>query len=476
MSGVHIRLREWQEAGPETQGLRGADLGGRAARELAARLSDAGVIEVAELREGVRVQALAHVGRIQLGEILITVEPKIGTSELLELLRYAYGLRNLRLFEETGFAHTGELLQDLLAAQLLAEVTELAARGLAKKYVPRSEELASPRGRIDFGAVARRGPAVSSTLPCRHHLRSSDHHLNRITRAGVDLAADIAQEAGLRRSLRRLSARLGVEIDEVRLSVDSLARARREVNRLTAAYVPSLQLTELLYACAAVSLDGDATTALPGFLFDMNRFFQALIGRFLADHLPGFDVREEHALTEMMRYLPGLNPRRRRSPTPRPDFVVKKGTATVCLLDAKYRDLWERELPARHALPARDLRSQPAEAFDGDDPVPDGDCRCDSGGRGDPRSDGNRCAWVRRAPAGSAGRARRCAGRLGRHAEGARGPPRVREWLARAGSLGGDSCVMLDDPSIVFQRAYRPRATQGCSTRKCVAAIKTPRP
>jgi 5-methylcytosine-specific restriction enzyme subunit McrC len=168
------------------------------------------------------VQAVAHVGRIQLGDILITVEPKIGTSELLELLRYAYGLRNLRLFEETGFAHTGELLQDLLAAQLLAEVTELAARGLAKKYVPRSEELASPRGRIDFGAVARRGPAASATLPCRHHRRSSDHHLNRITRAGVDLAADIAQEAGLRRSLRRLSARLGAEIDEVPLSVDSL--------------------------------------------------------------------------------------------------------------------------------------------------------------------------------------------------------------------------------------------------------------
>jgi 5-methylcytosine-specific restriction enzyme subunit McrC len=54
---------------------------------------------------------------------------------------------------------------------------------------------------------------------------------------------------------------------------------------------------------------------------------------------------EEHALTEMMRYLPGLNPRRRRSPTPRPDFVVKKGTATVCLLGAKYRDPWERDLP-----------------------------------------------------------------------------------------------------------------------------------
>ena len=345
MTGVHVRLREWQEAGPETPGLRGTDLGGRDARALAARLSDAGVLEVVEMREGVHVRALAHVGRIQLGDIRITVEPKIGTSELLALIRYAYGLRNLRLFEETGFAHTGELLQDLLAAQLLAEVTELTARGLAKRYVPRSEELASPRGSIDFGEIARRGPAASSTLPCRHHLRLLDHHLNRVARAGVELAGGIAQDSGLRRSLRRLGARLGAEVDEVRLSVESLGRARREVNRLTASYLPSLQLTELLYSCAAVSLDGDATTALPGFLFDMNRFFQALVGRFLADHLLGFEVCEEHALTDMMRYLPGQNPRRRRAPIPRPDFVVKRGKSTVCLLDAKYRDLWERDLP-----------------------------------------------------------------------------------------------------------------------------------
>jgi 5-methylcytosine-specific restriction enzyme subunit McrC len=297
------------------------------------------------MRDGVRVQAFAHVGRIQLGELLITVEPKIGTSELLGLLRYAYGLRNLQLFEKTDFAHTRELLQDLLAAQLLAEVTELVGRGLAKKYVPRSEELASPRGQIDFGIVIRRGPAASSTLPCRHHLRSSDHHLNRIIRAGVELAANIAQETGLRRSLHRLSFRLGDGINSLRLGVGSLARAWSEVNRLTAAYVPALRLTELLHACAAVSLDGEATAALPGFLFDMNRFFQELMGRFLADHLPAYRIRQEHALTEMMRYMPGLNPRHRRSPTPRPDFVVMKGTTTICLLDAKYRDLWERDLP-----------------------------------------------------------------------------------------------------------------------------------
>lgn len=345
MSLVRVRLREWQRAGLETPGLRGADLGGRVQRELAAKLGRAGVVEVVELREGVNIQTFAHVGRIQLGDLQITIEPKIGTTELLALLRYAYGLRDVDTFDETELAHTGQLLQDLLGAQLLAEVTELAHRGLAKKYLPRTEELASPRGRIDFGALAKRGPTVTSTLPCRHHQRSSDNRLNRVVRAGLGLAAAIAQDPGLRRSLRRLGARLGSEVDGVRLTVESLARARREVNRLTAVYAPSLRLIELLFACAAVALDGEATTPLPGFLFDMNRFFQALVGRFLAQELPGYEVREEQALTEMMQYLPGLNPRGRQSPTPRPDFVVKKGRKTICLLDAKYRDLWERELP-----------------------------------------------------------------------------------------------------------------------------------
>ena len=119
----------------------------------------------------------------------------------------------------------------------------------------------------------------------------------------------------------------------------------RRLDRLASAYEGAFRLTELVYACSAVSLDGETTTELPGFLFDMNRFFQALVGRFLNEHLPGFDVKQEHALTEMMRYVPGLNPRHRKSPTPRPDFVVTRAGAVELLLDAKYRDLWERELP-----------------------------------------------------------------------------------------------------------------------------------
>jgi 5-methylcytosine-specific restriction enzyme subunit McrC len=88
-----------------------------------------------------------------------------------------------------------------------------------------------------------------------------------------------------------------------------------------------------------------ATTTLPGFLFDMNAFFQALISRFLRENLPGSSLRDEHGLKGMMRYNPKFNPQRRQSPTPRPDYVVTQHGTLSSILDAKYRDLWEKKLP-----------------------------------------------------------------------------------------------------------------------------------
>jgi len=82
-----------------------------------------------------------------------------------------------------------------------------------------------------------------------------------------------------------------------------------------------------------------------GFLFDMNRFYQTLVARFLGDHLSDHEVQEEASLNDVLRCLPTMNPQGRSSLRPRPDFVVHQRGQVRALLDAKYRDLWEHELP-----------------------------------------------------------------------------------------------------------------------------------
>ena len=348
MKPVAVNLLEWQTLRPEAGSpLAGFGFNGDAgSQKLAEDLSKIGSIEILELARGLELRATSFVGRFQLGDLTVTIQPKLQGAPLLHLLRYAYGLRNLDLYDSTAYALQQWSFQDLLIQQLAAEATELLARGIHRDYLRRGEELAYPRGRIDFGQVVKNRHRASATLPCVHHPRTEDNALNQMLLAGLDHAARSTADPELRAHVRRLSKQLAEGVSIKSLSGRLLADARLQLDRRTTSYAAAMVVIEILMKGEGVSLGSEAAgVRLPGFLFDMNLFFQELISRFLHDHLEGYEVVDQYTMKDLFAYDPLRNPQHRRAPGQRPDFVIRKKRQLIAVLDAKYRDLWGTSLP-----------------------------------------------------------------------------------------------------------------------------------
>jgi len=118
------------------------------------------------------------------------------------------------------------------------------------------------------------------------------------------------------------------------------------INRLTESYVPIIEIVDILLSARAEQTDITGNEAmLPGYFFDMNLFFEALVSKLLKAVPDGYTVIDQYRLKRMISYDPSHNPLSRLSPTPKPDFVVMKDGKTLRIIDAKYRDLWEHNLP-----------------------------------------------------------------------------------------------------------------------------------
>ncbi len=112
-----VTLREWEYCTPESPGamLAGVFLNDDTeTKRIVQALTQSKTLEIAELRNGLSIRASSFVGRITLGDVQITVQPKITGAPFIRLLRYAYDLRDLTLLTDTQYNSEQGAFQELL--------------------------------------------------------------------------------------------------------------------------------------------------------------------------------------------------------------------------------------------------------------------------------------------------------------------------------------------------------------------------
>lgn len=342
-----LSLTEWQEAVPASYPeLRNLRLSATD-ETIVERLERRGVWKVRERRDGLSVETKSFVGFVQVGSLQLNIQPKLSADLFVSLLRYALDLTQFEHTEEQDIPGTLHAMQDLLVLQLAAEVARLMRRGLHRNYVVREERGQRPRGRLRFDDLAKHPAGGIADIAYRIFERSDDVLPNQVLLAGLRLAGLVAIAPPARMRVQALAADLRTGITPVRLETETFRRLDRSRNRLTDQYEPAFRLIAHLHRGSGLALSQtDDVLRAPGFLFDMNVLFQDTVGKFLVEHLPELEVVQQHRLAQMFQYQADFNPRRKKAPTPRPDYVVMRDGQVVAIADAKYRDLWTTELPA----------------------------------------------------------------------------------------------------------------------------------
>src|SRR5947209_7620977 len=204
---ISLLLQEWEHVSPVTnKSLAGVRLElDDETQTIVQNLSEASKLKITELAKGIAVEATSYVGRIGIGDLQISIRPKIEITALLHLLQYTYGLRQLDFFPTVEYENEAWSFQDILISQLVAEVSELVMRGLHRKYVRREEALLSPRGRIAVQTIANQGGIFRASLPCIHYLRLEDSLINQVLLQGVLLGVHLTNDDVLRTKLQLLA-------------------------------------------------------------------------------------------------------------------------------------------------------------------------------------------------------------------------------------------------------------------------------
>ena len=225
------------------------------------------------------------VGVSHVGDLAVSIRPKLDISRVLFLASYAMGAFQLRDRDIADFRRADSLVE-ALAAALVDAARRAFAQGLLQGYRAEEEALHTVRGRMRIEEQVRRRFGALVPVEVRYDDFTADILANRLVKAAV-LALQRMQirHPATRSGLAGVRARL----DNVRVEEFSRNRVPGVAfDRLNEHYRQVVALSRLVLRHASYE-SGQGAVRAPGFLVDMNVVFQEFVTRALREKLGASD-------------------------------------------------------------------------------------------------------------------------------------------------------------------------------------------
>ena len=221
------------------------------------------------------------IGALEIGDLSISIHPKLDISRVLFLASYAMGAFKLREVERFNFEDAPSLVESLAVA-LAATARRAFASGLLHGYRIEEEALHTVRGRVRLSEQIRRRFGVPLPLEVRYDEFTDDITANRLVKAATArLGRMRVRSPRSRAGLRWISARLE-NVSFVEFPANAVPLVA--FDRLNAHYREVVALARLTLRHTSFET-GRGGNRAPGFLMDMNVVFQDFVTQALREAL-----------------------------------------------------------------------------------------------------------------------------------------------------------------------------------------------
>lgn len=274
-----------------------------------------------------RVTAAHAVGVVRVGELVVRVQPKIGTVQTLRLLARGQGLRNLQIEDPTILTGVNPDLTAVLAVMFANEAVRALALGPHRGYREELHCLPVLRGRVRLREQELRRFGVLVPVEVIFDEWTADTDDNRHIRAACRRLITVPAVPG---PVTGRLAQIDRALSEAQPPAAGARPVRWRATRLNARLHRLLGLADLVLAGRTFEHRvGDVVAS--GFVVAMEKLFEDLIARLLREG--DDDIR----LVPQATYH--LDDRDRL--TIRPDLVFRRGREHVAVADTKYKVLAE---------------------------------------------------------------------------------------------------------------------------------------